>query len=66
MRQQVAVVDIVVMRIGEKIGHKVAYLAQINRKLMSIHRTDGVFFGKRADFFITSSIMIDGLWRLVR
>ena len=52
--------------VGEKVGHVVADLAEIDRQLASVGTPDGILARKSADFSITSSIIMDGLWRLVR
>ena len=49
VREQVVVIDIVIVRIGEKVGDIVADLAKINRKLSAVDRADGIFLGKHTD-----------------
>ena len=51
MREQIVLIDIVVVRVGEKVGHVVADLAEIDRQLASVGTSDVILARKSADFF---------------
>ena len=50
MREQIVVINIVVVRIAEEVGQIVANFAEINRKIAAVHLLDGVSIDKAADF----------------